>query len=378
MENWELFKKYLFFPTGPLATLLLGQPIYHFSRRIVKDENIPVSSLRNIIVIRLDEIGDLVLTSPFLRELRYNFPDSHITLIVKPETYNLVEKCPYIDELFLIDLSGSRYVRPFLRHLRALGLASRHLWRKKYDLAIIPRYDTDYYHATILSYMSGARYRLGFTEKTTSTKKLLNRGYDRLLTHICQNTTLCHEVEHSLKLIRFLGFSIQSDHLELWPSEEDRIFAHTLMQKIYRDFGHSPLAALSPGAGHPRRQWPASNFARIARWWVDSFHGVALIIGGPGYEKTGAAIARNVGKNIINLAGKTTLRQTGEILRYCHIFVGNDSGPMHLAAAANLPVVEISIFFQQRTFRSCVFPHTFSSLENSSSNHITKSADLSL
>lgn len=105
-----------------------------------------------------------------------------------------------------------------------------------------------------------------------------------------------------------------------------------------------PLAALSPGAGHPRRQWPASNFARIARWWVDTFDGLAVIVGGPGDEKTGAAIARDTGKNIINLAGKTTLRQTGEILRYCHIFVGNDSGPMHLAAAANLPLIEISIF----------------------------------
>ncbi|MCL6621940.1 MAG: hypothetical protein K6T55_07525 [Syntrophobacterales bacterium] len=119
MEYWELFKKYLFFPVGPLATWVLGHPLYHIYRRIPSNYNLSRNSLEKIIIIRLDEIGDLILTSPFIRELRRNLPNSYITLVVKPETYNLLEKCPYIDELLLMDVGGSRYIRPFLRHARA-------------------------------------------------------------------------------------------------------------------------------------------------------------------------------------------------------------------------------------------------------------------
>ncbi|MCL6621941.1 MAG: glycosyltransferase family 9 protein [Syntrophobacterales bacterium] len=223
-------------------------------------------------------------------------------------------------------------------------MAKTHLWRKKYDLALIPRFDTDYYHATILAYMSGARWRLGFTEKATHTKRVLNRGYDRLLTHVCHNISSRHEVEHSLELLRYLGFAIQEDHLELWPAAEDRDRARALIHHISLECGDGPRLALSPGAGHPRRQWPGTGFAEVARWWIEAFHGVVVIIGGPGDEKTGEAIAQRVGRKVVNMAGKTTLRQTGEILRRCHLFVGNDSGPMHLAAAAKTPVVEISLF----------------------------------
>ena len=295
--------------------------------------------------VRLDEIGDVVMTTPFLRELRRNLPDAWITLVVKPQIYDLVELCPYVDEVLTYNWStngnATQHRQQLRRHGRALRLAWKSLWRRRFDLAIIPRWDVDYYHATFVAFFSGARWRVGYSENVIEHKKRLNRGLDRLLTHALEDNTLKHEVEHNLDVIRFLGGTVQEEGLELWVGAGDEAFS----ERVFREYGVSPgefVVAFGPSGGcSPLKQWPTSSFIGLGRWLWKKYKSRILVVGGTGEEDLGRELERGIGSPAINLVGKTTLRQLVALIKRCRLYVGNDAGPMHVAAATGIPVVAL-------------------------------------
>ena len=127
------------------------------------------------------------------------------------------------------------------------------------------------------------------------------------------------------------------DKLETWLSEEDENFA----DEILASADDGLLVALGPGAGSPNRMWPIGRFVEVGRRLTDQ--GARLVVmGGPGEEALGDELRRRVGGQLLDLTGRTTLRQSAAVLRRCSLFCGNDTGPMHLAAAVGIPVVEVS------------------------------------
>src|SRR5271157_5620018 len=135
--------------TTPQLARAVGSPLYFLAGRRAH-KGISLKSARAILVVRLGEIGDTVLTTPFLRELRRNAPGGWITLVVKPEAFNLVELCPYVNEVVTFDWPVSGQAGTLKGHARALALAATRLWKRRFDLALLPRWDVDYYHATYL------------------------------------------------------------------------------------------------------------------------------------------------------------------------------------------------------------------------------------
>ena len=328
--------------TSPQAARVVGEPLFRLKGMRRKDARMVLSQVKRVLVVRLDEIGDVVLTTPFLRELRRNLPDAWITLVVKPQVYNLMELCPYVNEVLTYDWQVSRYLGPLQRHWRALRVATRHLWKHRFDLAILPRWDVDYYHGTFLVYLSGAPWRVGYSENVNAAKKHLNRRFDRLLTHVLlDNSDLKHEVERNLDIIRFLGGRVQDNRLELWLGEADEVFAEEVLKK----HGIKPddlLVGLAPGAGAAKRLWPIARFAELGSWLRNTYGARLLVVGGPAEEMLGEELERILGTCVLNVVGQTTLRQTAGLLKRCRLFVGNDAGPMHMAAAVGVPIVEIS------------------------------------
>ncbi len=308
------------------------------------------SRIERVLVIRLDEIGDVILTVPFLRELRINLPDAWITLVVKPAVYNIVELCPYVDEVLTYNWSIKGWyskvpiVRSFVKSLfckvRAFSLCMKHLWRRRFDMALIPRWDVDYYGATFLAFLSGARYSIGYSEKNTFNKMRENKNYDVLLTHPVKRQSVKHEVCRSIDMLTEMGFVVDNLDIELWISDDDVSVADALLGDVAD--GDTQLIAVSPGAGAKKRCWPISRFVELIRWICTSFYAKVILIGGPEDRDLGDYVSDALGNRVINIIGKTTLRQTVALLKRCSLFVGSDSGPMHMAAACNVPVVEIS------------------------------------
>ena len=304
-------------------------------------EQVDLKQVQRILVVRLDEIGDVILTTPFLRELRRNLPDARITLLVRPAIKDLVELCPYVNEVLTFEPPTSRYWRSVQATSRALRLAREHLWKSDYDLAIAPRWDVDSYWGSMVTFLSGARQRLGYSAKVTEEKSRLNSGLDRLFTQVIEGGALKHEVEKNLDLIALMGGTVEEDRLELWFGEADELFADRILE-THGVHDNDLMIAVAPGAGHPKRMWPISNFIELGQWFKEHCRGFLVVVGSKEEEQLGDELKLRLGATVINAVGQTSLREVGALLKRCHLFVGNDAGPMHLAAAAGLPVIEIS------------------------------------
>ena len=336
-----LAKKILTLPESPFILYMIGKLLYGFLNIRQNAGEFELLQLKRVLVIRLDVIGDVVMTTPFLRELRRNLPNAWITLVVDPLVYDLVENCPYVDEVFTYACKGNKFIGSFQRYWRGFRLAFRHLWPRRFDLAILPRWDVDIYTGTFLAYLSVASRRVGFSEKASNQKRSYSQSFDRLLTHTLSNWDPKHEVLKNFDLLRFLGGKVQSNEMEIWLNPEDDAFA----EQALKSHGIQPqelLIGFVPGAGHPKRMWPLANFLDVGDWLKEEYHARIVVIGGQGEESLGQELLWQLDGAVINTVGQTTLRQTAAILKRCHLYVGNDSGLMHLAAAAKVPVVEIS------------------------------------
>lgn len=296
---------------------------------------------QTVLVVRLDEIGDMAMCSAFLRGLRRGLPEARVTLVVKPAVRDFVACCPYVDEVLAFDQSGGRLRRFLALPWRAWWFGVRLRRERRFDLAILPRWDADYYYGPFVALWSGARRRVGYSERVTPYKAVVNRGFDRLLTDVLDDRSVRHDMEHNAEMLRFVGIAPDGDVLEAWTNDSDAAFA----AETLRAAGIGPeemLVGLGPSGGHSiLKQWPVARFAEVGAALREQHGARVLVFGGPGEEALGAALAEALGPTALNLVGRTTLRQMAALMARCRVYVGNDSGPTHIAAAVGTPVVAV-------------------------------------
>lgn len=334
-KSLSLFRHYIAgFLIPPLVRLYKPYP---------KAEPIDVHKIKRLVIIRSEpRIGDFVLMSAFLREIRKWFSNTEIHLVVSSTTRPLAERCPYVNSIITFDCGRGI---PLLRHLiqawQAFRFARRKLRSTGFDLAIVPRWDVDSCGATALAYFSGARWRLAFSENVNPNKALVNHCFDFLATHAIDDRDVCHEAERSLRMLRFLGATISDSRLEVWTDEIDERFAEDMLHQctVERD---RAVIAIAPGASEAKRRWPASRFAELARTLQSRFKAIVLLVGDQHDTELARKISETLRDDVVDLVGQTTLRQTAALLRRSTMFIGNCSGPLHLAAGAGIPIVEIS------------------------------------
>lgn len=320
-----------------LAARMLGRALDVPRSPLQGPDNL--SEVHHVFVVHLFEIGDVIMLSPFLRELRRYLPSVRITLAVKPEIKNLVEACPYVSEVLTYEANYRPLWRPVILPWQAFW--TMHRWRRtrRFDLALVPSWQGDNSYMSFLAYFSGAPRRIGYSETISPRRRRLNRGFDQLFTQTLSCTGVEHEVRRNLAMISHLGGKVEQEVLEIWTTPEDEAFAQDFWE-AHGSEGKS-VVALCPTAGHSvLKQWPLENFVALARRLLDGNVQV-LVVGGPGDKALGAAFEAALGDGMINAVGITTLRQMAALLRGCVGFVGNDAGPMHIAAAAGVPVTAV-------------------------------------
>jgi ADP-heptose:LPS heptosyltransferase len=291
-----------------------------------------------IVVSRLDGAGDLIMTTGFLRQLRAGHERDRIILVVRKELANVVEFCPYVDEVYPFDMQCPAAIRMFVLPWRAAMVGLRLASAGPIALAINPRWDKDYSFNGLLVYFTRARRRIAFSEKVNPRKAVVNLGFDRLYTSVIDDRNFKHEVERGGVILRFLGVPTEDPGLELWLSDEDHEVAGSLCGSI----GASLLVAIAPGASVPRRMWPVGEFARTARIIQERFNAGIIVLGSPGERPLADAMLRGLKGPAMSLAGRTTFREAAAVLRRCRLFIGNDSGLLHVAAAVGTATIEIS------------------------------------
>jgi ADP-heptose:LPS heptosyltransferase len=317
-------------PDGPLAPpspLSSTASLYRAAQ-----SGVSLSQCTNILVVKLDNLGDVVLLSPFLRELRHNAPQAKITLLVQRQSEELVKLCPYADYVVPVRLRGNagNFECGDERFLAAYRGGV-------FDLAIVPRWDTDEASAGTIARKSGARHIIGFSEGTNQRKAIANRGFDKNYTEVLAKISPDHEVAQNLALLRFLNGSMDSDHLEAWYDHEDEERADALLEPL----GNASIIAICPGASHPGKMLPTSTLAEILAPAVSNQS--LVILGSAADAERIAPLHAAFGERVLSLCGRTSLRETFAILKRCQAAVTMDAGPAHFAAAVGTPVAVFSM-----------------------------------
>lgn len=296
--------------------------------------------LRKILVVRLDEIGDMVLTTPFLRELRRNYPKAEITLVVKPAVYNLVELCPYVDIIKKFSKVNGRWA-VFQNINRAKKFAYNEL-EQDYDLAIVPRFDSDLdYMAGAIAFYTGASRRIGYASWVLPRKAKLDAGLDGFYTDfVPAREGVCHEVERNLDILGYLGCTIENTSLELWIDKHDEQVA----KKLLSIGGGQRLLVLVLSAGAKHKEWPIENYIGMVEFFRQE-NVLPILLGAGENTREYADEFCNACPEAIDLVGKCSLRETYAVMKQCEIFLGGDTGPMHMAVVAGLSGVVL--FFTQ-------------------------------
>jgi heptosyltransferase-2 len=326
----DLASRALFYSSGALACA-----IGRIAGRSGRNEN------GALLVVQLGDIGDLVLTSAFLRELGRAASNrgQDLVLVVKPGVHGIAELCPYASRVHSFDARRTRAAGALSGLLRARRFARSEL-SGEFGSAWNARFDLDEMGATFLMLNAGATRRIGYSEHVVPSKELRNHGYDCLLTDPVMPAPGAsrHEVNRLLALLEANEVPVVNRDLELWLADEDRDAARNILAQAG---GRLPVA-LGVGAGHPKRCWPAARFAQVAERLSQDHNAIAVLVGGPAERPAADEIAARSQAPIIDAVGQLPLRASAALVAECGLFVGNDSGLLHIAAAAGLPVVETS------------------------------------
>ena len=302
---------------------LVGNMIFAPSRLFRKKGEIKPDDVREILVIRTAYIGDVVMTIPILRPLKERYPLAKISFLTSTKAGEVLENNPYVDDIITFDPFWfyPSQINEYLKFIRRLK-------GKTFDLVIEARGDIR--ELLFLVFPLNARFKVSYD--------VGGGGY--FLTHSVPYKALRHKVEYHLDIARYLGCEINGVEWEIYLTDDENKKAADLLLSGGADID-KPLIAIHPGARKELKCWPAERFARVADSLIEKY-GVSLVITGTSEE---IPLAENVKKMMINdcvcLAGKTTLREMAAVIKRCNLFICNDSSPMHIAAALNIPTIAI-------------------------------------
>jgi heptosyltransferase-2 len=277
----------------------------------------------NVLILQTSFLGDTVLTLPLLCELRRRFPVRRLTLLCLPAAGELLRGHPAIDELLIYDKRGLD------RGWRGLWRVVRQLKARRFTIALTPHKSLR--SAAVLA-LAGIPFRVGFRE---------SRGWFLFHRRPRRNGAL-HDVERNLSVLQPFG--------PLPPDCERKIslpVSAAALGRVREKLAGlglrdgTPVIGLSPGSVWPTKRWSVGGFAALARSLSERHGFQVLLFGGIDDAAVVEAVQRGAGTATINLVGRIGLGDLAAAISQCDVFVTNDSGPMHIAVAREVPTVAI-------------------------------------
>ena len=305
---------------------------------------------KSILLIKLSAIGDVVHTFPVLNKLRQRYPKARIDWLVTPDIAELLRNNPAISNV--IEFSRAEWSAPW-RAAPYFGVARliATLRAAQYDLVLDLQGQL---RSAVFAFASGAPVRIGFDKPRADRWKTLTRkipdeakkhawqgaregSYLAYTDHIALPNLDVHPVERYLAVGPMLGFTDGAPDFSfpIPPEASTRIDA--LLD--YYDIGKARLVVMAPGTNWQTKEWRGDGFAEVARHLLQK--GLAVTLIGSDGERAVCDEVAGLAPGTVNLVGETTLPELAALIRRALLCVSNDSGPMHLAAALDRPVVGI-------------------------------------
>ena len=293
----------------------------------------------SFIVFRLDAMGDVVMTIPLFRALKKAYPDSRCTVVVRNSYKALLVTNPHVDEILTLPRIHPAWLPQGLRRLLSAALLYGTKLRKRhFDCAVVPRWDVDEHLATFLCVLTHASTRVGYTEKTSEAKQQINRGFDRAYDRCLPPGPARHEILRNLAVAKAIGAAELNATLEVQLTETDRRRAAKLLARVP---AATDLVAIGIGAGSANRRWPLGRYAQVVEQLVKVRAVQPVVVCSAAELGDALKLAGKLQTAPIILSG-AGLREVCAVLECCELFIGNDSGSAHLAAAMDCKVIVIS------------------------------------
>jgi heptosyltransferase-2 len=282
-----------------------------------------------IVVRATNWVGDAIMAIPALNAIRGRWPDAEIVALARPWVAGLYDGQPFVDRVIPLASSGG------LGDWGATEQVANSLRLEQFDAAVLL---PNSFSSAWLAWRAGIPRRIGYARD----------GRSLLLTQAIAPPRAgeipAHESYYYLNLLRNAGWlitlpEVREIRLEILPKERDAAEA-----KLQAE-GAAPGAmriAIAPGAAYGSAKcWPPERFAAVASQFIEEFHAAVILFGTSSEQEICSRIAAAMPTTPINLAGRTAISELPALLASCQLFVGNDSGAMHVAAAAEVPVVGV-------------------------------------
>jgi heptosyltransferase-2 len=283
-----------------------------------------LGSFEKVLVRGVNWIGDTILTLPSIEALRNLLPKAHITLLARDHLHPLFRNAPWVDEI--ISCSGAGGIRGLEEEARL----ARRIREAGYDLALMfPRSP----RAALTPWLAGVRFRVGYAAN----------GRGILLTHRLKESRQLlqsHQADYYYKLVQFLGARGARPLPRLYIGREEDDWAESFYDAAGISGTHA-IIAINPGSTYgPAKCWPVARYIQLARRLLSSSRNRLLLVGGSDnadlinymYVSLNRQVARAVGEDLMRLAA---------LLKRCRLLITNDTGPMHMAAAVETPLLAI-------------------------------------
>lgn len=283
-------------------------------------------SPKNIIVRMPNWLGDLVMATPVLADLRAHFPEATITAMCQSNVAPLLTHDSNIDEIY-------SFKRPngWVPHQQHWAIIEA-LKRGQYDLGILL---TNSFSSAWWFWLGGVKNRIGYTGHVRSL--LLNNAVPYPAQIETQHLVITYKM-----LLGPLGVPLSNTSPRLYITPEERNAAADLLKRCGAIVGKNTIVGINPGAAYGTAKcWPPERFHDVALKLIDDSNVRVVFFGDPSGAPVVNDICKNLPDQVINLAGKTSLRELMALINTCSVFLTNDSGPMHMAAAFNVPLLAL-------------------------------------
>ena len=297
----------------------------------------PSGNPKNILVVRLGAMGDIVHVIPAVMNLRTAFPSAYISWLVEDKLKDLVEGLPCIDEVIVFPRrqlqTYLKYPQKYFKIIPGIRTFLKKLRNKNYDVAL------DFhgnFKSGLLTYLSKAKTRIGFS-----------KGYCKECNFVFTNLQITpqqkkmHRIDKYLNLLHGLGIEPKYQKPVFSIPDTDRLYIDDFIQQNHLD--KKPIAIIQPGTSlfGKYKRWPPKNYANLAdRLTQELGYSVVFTWGAPEYE-----IIKEITSLMqyhATIACKTSsVKQLIALLQRAHIFIGGDTGPTHIASCIGIPTIAI-------------------------------------
>jgi heptosyltransferase-2 len=288
-------------------------------------KRLPAEGIERMLIRGTNWIGDVVMTLPAVAAIRKTWPRARISILAKPWVDEVYRLSPDVDEIIPFAEPG--------RHAGILGkwhLAGE-LRRYGFDCTILLQNAIE---AAILARLASIPLRAGYNSD----------GRGALLTHSVRRTPAIkevHQIDYYREMVRALGCATAGRDVRLLPGKDyDETAARLLRQFDIRE--GRPLIGIAPGAAYgPAKKWFPERFAAVADRLIDDTGAQAILFGSAGDKESTTTVARSARHPLVDIAGRTNLKEAMALIARCTLFLSNDSGLMHVAGALGIPTIAI-------------------------------------